>query len=131
MTVRPMSRSSWGRLNSRNRAPDWALSLVLKVLRDEVLRVKPPRLAFFDGDGSYGGRWFPHEYAIGVYRVGDRRLEKVVLLHEMSHFLMSLEGNFPGRHTAEFYRLASRIYVKNRADSDIVNMVERRQMGDS
>ena len=119
-----MSRQSW---IGETRAPHWAKELLREVTSRESAGQIPPRLGFFKSpNGDYGGRWFPHENAIGIYVVDNDRLEKVVLLHELGHYLESFKGNFPGRHDAGFYRRASYLYTAYGADPSVVCAVERR-----
>jgi hypothetical protein len=127
--LKPMSRQSWisdPRSKFLN-CPLWAKELMSEVVDNEAPGQITPRLGFFPTpNGDYGGRWFPSENAIGVYLVGDKELEKVVLLHELSHFLGSFKGNFPGRHDKDFYLTAARLYTKYGAKASIVEHVERR-----
>lgn len=119
-----MTRQSW---ISDVSAPHWANTLLREVVSREAPGQIKPRLGFFKSpNGDYGGRWFPHENAIGVYLVGDEDLQRVVLLHELGHFLESFKGNFPGRHDTNFYKKVSYLYTVYGAKPSIVEAVERR-----
>jgi hypothetical protein len=98
-------------------APPWAKQLVRAVWK-HYGDGPVPRVAFCGGPG--GGQYHG-------WKLPSQKLEKVVLLHELSHALVTIESNnFSGKHTRRFYEIAVTLYNHFKADADSVLTVESR-----
>jgi hypothetical protein len=95
-------------------APPWAYEVASRVTRRVLPKYKGklPEILLLPkpDDRSFGGRHYPRAQVIAIYEVDDKKVVGAVLLHEMTHWLLTRQGDGRGAHDAKFGALCERLY---------------------
>ena len=116
----------------QHQAPRAAYRLMMRAV-DHVLPKNEEPLPFIvyvpvpTGTASsfFGGRHYPNENVIAVYRVADRDVVQATLLHETAHFIRKCQGDWVGYHDKAFYGVVERLFRWHGVSRDVARFVEQ------
>lgn len=93
--------------------PQWAASLIVDVSKDEGLGDWPlTKWRRSRKKAGSSGCAFSHRIVVTAGADGDRGEQRLVLLHELAHWIVGVDHG----HDATFYEKAWRLYEKHEVD---------------